>query len=205
MPMKRYGIFLLAGFLILTLGGCASRLKSDVVTFHESPMPAGETIRVEASDPDKTDSLEFGHYAELIRQQLARIGYTPVGAGEDARLVARVDYSISEGQTEIRSYPDTTGFARYHFYYGHFHNPYYYGFSRDWDPDIRSYTVYNRKLELDIVEADPDGEVLFEGRVQSVGRENEIAEVMPYMITAMFTNFPGENGVTKVVTVERKP
>jgi hypothetical protein len=25
---------------------------------------------------------------------------------------------------------------------------------------------------------------------------------MPYMVTAMFTNFPGESGLTKIVTVE---
>jgi hypothetical protein len=52
-------------------------------------------------------------------------------------------------------------------------------------------------------ELDGTDRVLFEGRVQSTGREREIARVMPYMITAMFNNFPGESGVTKVVTIEK--
>lgn len=203
--MKRYLNILLIGCLLALVSGCASQLKSDVVTFHEGPLPDGETIRVVPADEDKAGSLEFEHYAQLIRQHLAEVGYEPVSDDEQARLVARVDYSVSEGQTEVRSYPNTTGFARYHFHYGRFHDPFYYGFSDHWDPDIRSYQVFNRKLEIDIVETRPDGEVLFEGRVQSLGREAEIAEVMPYLVTAMFSNFPGESGVTKVVTIEKNP
>jgi hypothetical protein len=53
-----------------------------------------------------------------------------------------------------------------------------------------------------IVEASGDRERIFEGRVQSTGQQNRLPEVMPYLITAMFSNFPGENGVTKMVTIE---
>jgi len=196
-------ILLLAPLLAL-LTSCAGTLRSDVVTFHEGVMPYGETIRVEAVDTALSGSLEFQHYADMIRKELGRLGYTPVPAGEPTQLVARVAYSVSEGQTEIRSYPNNNGFARYQFWYGHYHTPYYYGFSTDWEPEIYSYTVFNRKLEIDIQQA-TDGKVLFEGRVQSLGREREIAKVMPYLVTAMFTNYPGESGVTKVVTLEKKP
>ena len=57
---------------------------------------------------------------------------------------------------------------------------------------------------MNISRIGPDAEVLFEGRVQSIGKAKEIATVMPYMITAMFNNFPGENAVTKVVTIEKQ-
>ena len=62
---------------------------------------------------------------------------------------------------------------------------------------------YQRRLRFQIWHA--DGKLLFEGRVQSVGREREIARVMPYLVIAMFTNYPGESGVIKMVTVEKKP
>ncbi len=53
---------------------------------------------------------------------------------------------------------------------------------------------------MDIIRA--DGEKLFEGRAVSIGRDNKMPEIMPYLAQAMFTNFPGESGVTKVVTIE---
>jgi hypothetical protein len=55
---------------------------------------------------------------------------------------------------------------------------------------------------MNIVSNDRLRSHLFEGRVRSSGRQGELAEVMPYLITALFQNFPGESGVTKVVTIE---
>ena len=191
--------------LLFLLGGCTPGLKSDVVTFHEGQLPKGETIRVVPADPDKRGSLEFEHYAKLIREHLRKIGYTPVAQDQPSLLLAEVDYGVSEGVTEVRTEP--RGYAHYHFYYGRFYDPFYYGFypTWTWQPEVVAQTVYNRRLTLNIVSPELDGtdRVLFEGRVQSTGSEQEIARVMPYMITAMFNNFPGESGVTKVVTIEK--
>ncbi len=197
----RRSLYLCTIFSLMSLlASCAYKMKSDVVTFHEGPLPRGETIRVEPMDDLKRGSLEFEHYAESIRSNLRKIGYTPVKSGQPAQLVAQIDYSVSEGQTQVRS--DTRGYTRYHFYYGHNLSPFYYGFYNDWPSEIYTYPVYNRLLLMNISRFEGKREVLFEGRVQSVGREKEIAKIMPYLITAMFTNFPGESGVTKVVTVE---
>lgn len=186
--------------------GCTPTLRSDVVTFHDQPLPSGETIRVQAADPDKAGSLEFRRYAELIAQELGDIGYTPLppDSAQESELIARVDYGVEQGPTEVRVRQDPP-FARYHFYYGRFYDPFYFGLSRDWGPgyrDVQSINTVVRRLEMDIERSD-DGERLFEGRVESSGRQANLPEVMPYMITALFTNFPGEDGVTKVVTIER--
>ena len=201
--MRRTMWYLLPVLLVLTVAGCAGKLEGDVVTFHQGPLPRGETIQVVPGDPDKQGSLEFEHYAGLIREKLGRIGYTPVGPGEPAELLAEVRYGVSEGLTEIRTYD--RGYARYHFYYGRYYDPFYYGFYHSWEPEVTAYTVYDRTLSMNILRPNEDGSstVLFEGRVQSQGREREIAKVMPYMITALFTNFPGESGVTKIVSIEK--
>jgi len=47
-----------------------------------------------------------------------------------------------------------------------------------------------------------NNERLFEGRVESIGASRQMQEVMQYLITVLFSNFPGESGVTKVVTIE---
>ncbi len=108
-----------------------------------------------------------------------------------------MDYSVGPAQTKIESWP--RNFVRYHFYYGHYY-PYYYG--PYWDePEIYSYTVYPRTLDLNIIR--PSGESIFEGHVKSIGREQNLNEVMPYLVEAMFHSFPGESGMTKVVTIQK--
>ncbi len=42
---------LLTTLLFALLSSCGSLLRSDVVTFHEGPLPAGETIRIVAAEP----------------------------------------------------------------------------------------------------------------------------------------------------------
>lgn len=193
----------LAAVAVMTLvSGCTPIVSSDVVTFHDSPMPAGETIRIEALDPNKEGSLEFRNYATLIGEELRRIGYNPVEGTADADLIAEVDYSVELGPTDVTVDPGTS-FARYHFYAGRYYDPFYFGMYDPFGtPQVYSTTTYERVLQLNIVETTGERERIFEGRVQSAGQQALLPEVMPYLITAMFRNFPGENGVTKVVTIE---
>ena len=46
------------------------------------------------------------------------------------------------------------------------------------------------------------GRKLYEGTVESVGKDNRLPEVMPYLIQSMFTEFPGQSGTTKHVKIE---
>ena len=193
----------------LLLGGCAHQISGDVTTFHENLMPAGETIRIVPADPANAGSLEFRSYAQRISEELRDIGYTPVDDASVATdLVAEVDYEIEAGPPQIYS-DNSNQIVRYHFGLGRYYNPWYFGFYNPFfydplldEPQIYSTPTYNRSLEVNIVDADED-ERLFEGRVESNGTESSLAEVMPYLITAMFENFPGESGKTKVVTIEK--
>lgn len=200
---RQFCNMVLAGTFLILVSGCASKLSSDVVSFHEGDLPDGETIAVVPLDEGKQNSLEFQHYAELIKKSLSKIGYVPVDDPLGVDLLAKVDYEVSDGRVETRTRMEPPrGYAHYHFYYGRYYDPYYFGYYDRWTPDVRSYTVYDRTLSMNITDTDNE-KALFEGRVRSTGRENEIAEIMPYLVTAMFTNFPGESGVTKMVTIER--
>ncbi len=191
---------------LLVLSGCAARVENDVTVFHEQLMPAGETIRVVPADPSNSGSLEFRSYANRISEELRKIGYTPVTEPDVvADLIAEVDYSVEAGPTEVHSEP-SSGFVRYHFGFGRYYNPWYIGTSFDpfWnDREVYSTATYQRNLEVNIMNADGEMARVFEGRVESNGTESSLPEVMPYLITAMFSNFPGESGTTKVVTIEK--
>jgi hypothetical protein len=191
----------LLGISALLLAACATPFEGEVTTFHEWKHPHGDTIRITPLDERKLGSLEFRQYAGLVAERLQQIGYSVVRDEGASQYVAQMDYAIDSGRTEVQSWPSHA--VWYHFSYGHYYDPFYYG---AWysGPEVYSYTVYTRSLSL-VIRATPDGgrgKVVYEGRVHSVGSSHRLEEIMPYMVTAMFTNFPGESGLTKIVTVE---
>jgi hypothetical protein len=185
------------------LSGCTNFFSSDVVTFHESPLPNGETIRVVAIDPAKIPSLEFRSYANLVNAELRKIGYTPVTDNNaNADLLAEVEYSVESGPPLI-NVDESNRYVRYHFSAGRFYDPFYFGvYDTFWRPEVSTTPTFVRHLQMNIVTNDEAKTRIFEGRVQSSGFQPQLPEIMPYLVTAMFMNFPGESGVTKVVTIE---
>lgn len=199
--MRRINTSRLAGIVIgtaLLLAGCASQVTSEVTRFHRATPPQGESIAIVPSNKAMTGSLEFARYAALVANKLSALGYTVVTSGKP-QLYAKMNYSVGPGEMRIRSW--NGNYVHYHFYYGH---PYPFYMGSYWDgPSVYAYTVYPRNLNLDIVKA-TDGMMIFEGKVKSYGREDNLSAVMPYLIDAMFQNFPGESGVTRVVTITKR-
>jgi hypothetical protein len=94
--------------------------------------------------------------------------------------------------------------ARSPFYWG-WDDPFWYsspysGYGRAYREPIRSYTVYRSELDLDIVRR-ADNAPLFDGRAQARSQTDELGTLVPNLIEAMFTNFPGTNGETVKITV----
>ena len=77
------------------------------------------------------------------------------------------------------------------------YRPYGYG------GDIRSYTEYGSFLDMDIRRA--DGSVVFEGLARARSRDDELSELVPPLVEAMFTDFPGRSGQTLRITVPPRP
>ncbi len=188
---------------VLMLAGCASKFRTDVSSWHRLPPPSGETFVIDAKDPRKQGSLEFQQYAGLVAAELQRVGYRPAPRGAEPTLVVRFDYGLDGAREKVRSYE--SGF--YGGGYFGYHRPYWgpgwgagYGF--DDYPDVRSYTVYQRRLELEIAAAGNPGQNLYETRVISDGRSNRLEEVMPLMVRALFQDFPGPSGVTRQISID---
>jgi hypothetical protein len=200
----------LAGALLLGLGACAAQVKSDVARFYDAAqLPKSGTFRVVPADPKLQGSLEFAAYAAQVSDQLRKLGYTPVADGAAADLDVKFGFSVSDGATKVETRPGVRSafsYYRYSPYYGGFRSwsPWYSPWGSWWDdpwgaPEVYSYTVYTRKIDMTIAQGDKQ---LFQGRVESVGRDNRLPEVMPYLVQALFTNFPGENGMTKRVVID---
>ena len=208
--------------LLAGLAACASPFRADVSRFQtQLPAPSGQTFAVVADDPALAGGLEFSQYADYVEAEMAELGYTPAVSPEDATLLVRFDYGVDNGRERIVS----TGFYRDPFYtpwysyrpvvwrdrdgdrrisyvpmrtwgYG-WHDPFFSGFGRD----IDSYTIYTSGIEMKIDNANT-GERLFEGKAQAVSTTDRLQYLVPNLVEAMFTDFPGNSGETVRISIK---
>jgi Domain of unknown function (DUF4136) len=194
--------------VLALLAACASSFPAQVARFQQLPAPTGQTFVIQAKDPAKSGSLEFANYANLVRERLIAQGYQPAASPQAATMVVNLDYGVSNGREKVRTRP---GFG-YGYYgspwgYGYpyyarrgFYSPYHYGSFYDpfWGsafdyPEVYSYTVYDSFVDMKIARAGSN-ESLFEGRAEANTRSDDLTRLVPNLVTAMFTNFPGRSG-----------
>ncbi|MXO86409.1 DUF4136 domain-containing protein [Altererythrobacter aurantiacus] len=202
-----------APILLASIAACATPFKADVSRFQaQLPAPQGETFAVIADDPELAGGLEFARYADFVEAEMERLGYTQASP-ENASLLVRFDYGVDNGREQIRStgfnspfYDPWYGYGRYsRFYRSRFYGPSAYAFGFydpffDTGPEIRSVTVYSSGIDLKIDRAS-DGERLFEGKAQALSRSNRLQALVPNLVEAMFTDFPGNSGETVRISV----
>jgi hypothetical protein len=212
----RHKIAALALPLILSLSACASTFDANVSRFQrELPAPTGQTFAIVADDPRDQGGLEFSQYASLVAAQLQKVGYVP-GTPESADLVVRFDYGVDQGRDKLQ----TTGFSDP--YWGGWYGPGYGGRGgfygrRGWgggwgwgwyDPwmhgpgynSVDVVTVYTSGIDLKI-DRRADGKRLFEGKAEAASTSNRLPYLVPNLVEAMFTDFPGHNGETVRISV----
>lgn len=215
-----------APLALIGLSACATGLPTQVSRFQAMPAPAGQTFAIEAASVDNRGGLEFARYADLVRQALVAQGYAPADSPGAASLVVSLDYGVDNGRTEVRATPGAFPRSRFGYggygyrpyysrfgYFGRRRSPFYYGWN---DPfwyhgydgfggynsgfdDVRSYTVYTSYVDLDIRRR--DGQAVFEGTAKARSRTDELPELVPNLVEAIFTGFPGRSGETVRITV----
>ena len=216
----------LAPVALLTLTACAATpFRADVSRFQALPAPAGQTFAVKAADPTKQGGLEFSQYAGLVNAQMQRVGYMPAAAGTAADLTVTLDYDVDEGKERTIAerdpfYDPFWGYGRYGGFYSRpqlvrtrrgyryihgWNDPYLYGgagfgggFGGGYD--IRSFTVFTSGIDMKI-ERNGTGERLFEGKAEAKSRSNKLPYLVPNLVEAMFTGFPGNSGETVRISV----
>ncbi|RED16649.1 uncharacterized protein DUF4136 [Parasphingopyxis lamellibrachiae] len=193
---------LLVLLIAIVTSGCTPGISCDVYRLHRLPAPTGETVAIVAADSDLQTSLEFANYRALFEERLSNAGYTPVADTAEATLIAEIEYSVSEGAPRVMSSWPRCSY-RYYYRSGEPFNPQWYGY-RCWEPPtVSTIAQYVRELRMDIRPAgQPQSEPLFEGRATSIGLSNRMSEIMPYLVAAIFDNFPGESGQWKTIFIE---
>lgn len=227
MSFAKTFLSLTAPVALLSLSGCMTGLPTQVSRFQQMPAPAGQTFFIEAADERNRGGIEFARYADLVSQAMVAEGFAPAGSADQATLRVSMDYGVDNGRSEVRSSPSLYGsrygafgyggyglrpyYSRFGFYGGRrsaftfgYNDPFLNGgfgggFGGGFD-DIRSYTVYTSYLDVDI--RGRDGRSLFEGSVKARSRTDELQALVPNLVEAMFTGFPGRSGETVRITVQ---
>ena len=210
---------------LLALGGCATGLPTQVSRYQAMPAPAGQSFAIQAADPEDRGGLEFSRYAELVRRHMTAQGYSEAGSPRQASLIVSLGYGVDDGRQQVVTYPSSRigrgfgygGFGYRPYWsrfggYGRLRSPFYYGWD---DPfwyspfgfgynDIDAYTVYTSYLDMDIKRAS-DGQSVFEGTAKARSRTDDLQDIVPNLVEAMFTGFPGNSGEQVRITVPPPP
>ena len=206
--MKSFTRLALPVALAIGLSACSTPFKADVSRFAVPlPAPQGQSFAVVAEDPKLAGGLEFATYANAVAEELTQIGYTRAASPETADMLVRFDYKVDGGRERVRT--DFNGVGAFGGPWGRwggwggwgggwgfgFNDPFFGG------PEVRSYTIYTSGVDVKI-DRRVDGQRLFEGKAEAVSRSNRLPRLVPNLVDALFTGFPGNSGETVRISIK---
>ncbi len=218
MTMKRALLAIAAPLALLGVSGCATDFHANVARFQRLPAPQGQTFSIQPTNPADRGGLEFATYASEVSAHLAQLGYRPTDSGP-ADMIVQLGYGVDHGQQKVTTTPGFGGYGWGGYGYGGY-GRWGGGFGgwggRGWGfggwgggfggwgdgfggPDVESYTVYSSMLNMTITRA--DGARLFEGRARAHSTTDDLTQLVPNLIDAMFTGFPGNSGQDIKITI----
>ncbi|GGE00109.1 lipoprotein [Tsuneonella deserti] len=201
------------------LAACATPFNANVQRYaSQLPAPQGQTFAVVAEDPALAGGLEFAQYADYVEANLNRLGYIQAATPENADLLVRFDYGVDKGRQRVRQsafadpfYDPWFGYRRYPYSRfgwgpsfggrGYWGRPWSYGFYDPFfDNGLDVYTVYTSGIDMKI-DNRATGQRLFEGKAEAVSTSNRLQYLVPNLVQALFTDFPGRSGETVRISI----
>jgi Domain of unknown function (DUF4136) len=195
------------GIAVLGISACAESITSTVSRYQAMPAPQGQTFAiVPGGGMAANGGLEFERYAALVAQQLQARGYVSAPNAQSANMVVQLGYEIGQGQVRYVEDPF------YDPFFGPFYRPrfgwgggYLWGWNDPfWYGDVDSFVEYHSQVELHIRAAGTN-QPLFDGRAQARSETNRLDIVIPSLVDALFTGFPGRNGEVVKITIPARP
>lgn len=210
--MKRL-VLTAAAALTLLLGGCATTIRSDVTTFHQWPSAPVDKTYVFEAPPAQDDTLELRSYQNLVRGELAKLGFQDAGANGKPTLTVAMRFSTADVPERVVVMADPFFYSSAQFgfyrpgynrfwgsgYYSPFYDPFWYGRS-SYRETVRH--TYQRELQVAIKSA-ADGKRLFDVTVHNSSRELSTPSLMPALVQSAFEGFPGPNGAARRVELKQ--
>jgi hypothetical protein len=209
--MKRIMVVAVAS-LGLLLGGCATTIRSNVTTFNQWPAQlADKSYAFEAPAP-QDDTLELQSYQNLVRGQMARLGFHEAPQAPALKVSMRFTTVDVPTQVVYPNYAPYYGYSprfgylgwRRGYWGGGWYSPFYDPF---WGPragyDVQEEHRYHRQLQI-AIKSSGDDKRLFDVTVRNISRQMSTPVVMPALVQSAFEGFPGPNGGSRVVELKQQ-
>ncbi|HEY1044558.1 MAG TPA: DUF4136 domain-containing protein [Telluria sp.] len=211
--MKRLTMYLLAGMVVL-LSGCATTVRSNVTAFHNWPADLPDRTYVFDATAPQDDSLELRTYQNLVRAELARVGFREGANDGTATLGVSTRFMTTAIPVRVVEvdYPFMYASPRF----GYFH-PRYRGYWRGWyspwyDPFWNGMPMYTERTQINYqrevqisIKSLRDSKRLFDVTVRNLSRVESTPEIMPLLVHSAFAEFPGPSGVSRVIETKLQP
>jgi hypothetical protein len=222
-PVRRLLLLLPLLSSLVLVAGCATTVTTQVTPFHELTGSLAGQRFVIVPTAEQQNSLEFGAYADLVRQALVEKGLVDAGNERaSADLGVSMSYEVIGRGSSLRPMTGTTGSIGFGAGSGGFSGGGIgIGIGFPIGGGSSGEVAFQRTLHIRIDRLHANGTPttapapdpmsppgmpapanrVFEARAISEGESSSIAPVMRAMVQAIFDDFPGESGRTRVVSV----
>lgn len=187
--------------ILLFLGGCASTLSARVTTYQQWPVGVqGEYYRI-VPGPEQAGNLQFGAYADMLRAAMGPTGLREAVAGAQPRFDVRFEYGNPVRQVWVRRYEDPFFYPSFGGYYGRWGG---WGAGAFYAPQVVNVPVevYRNTLTVTISDLMNEGREVYRSTAVHTSRSDSMDVIMPYLMQAIFDDFPGNNGQVREVRYE---
>ena len=206
----------LAAALLALVSACASPITARVTSFNQWPANAAGSTFSYVSRTDNTRELEQATYESYVQAELEKRGLVRAPAGQVGRMQVDMNTSNrSEQKTYLQPiyqdnyvylppYRDAAGRIFPGVWTLDPFGPRYVG-DRQINTTLQTSTLQLRLLDS---QGSPPGKprTVFESRAifEGEGSSDNLPQVVPYLVRAVFDDFPGQNGRVRVVRFDRE-
>ena len=198
----------------LLLAACASPITTKVTSFNQWPLDATGATFSYTKPADKLNDLEQQTYESYVQLELEKLGLKLAAPGQ----VGRIQVDLSTGSTlrnqQVREpiYQDNYVFlSPYRTASGNVFpgswvrdpfGPRYVG-DREFTRVLQSSSLRLRLLDTQGMTPDKPHAV-FESTAVYEGLNDNLVNLVPYLVRAVFDGFPGQNGRVRLVKFDRE-
>ncbi|WP_088154322.1 DUF4136 domain-containing protein [Achromobacter xylosoxidans] len=194
------GLLAVAG--ALALSGCAApTVSARVTSFQQWPAGVeGQTYQFIAADASQNNNLEYQSYQDMVRAGIGATGLVEAKPGAKGRFDVSFKYGTTQTQIMVQRPYDPYFYGGYG--YGGFYGPRPWGAGYGyWGPDWVDVpmVVQRNTLSLHIYDTQRGGAEVYRSSAFILSERDDFLRTMPYLVRAIFDNFPGNNGAEREI------
>ncbi len=178
--------------------GCATpTVAARVTSFQQWPQGVqGQTYGFQPADASQVNNLEYQSFQDMVRAGIGATGLVEAREGQKPRFTVSFTYGVTQTQVMVPRPYDP------YFYGGYGYGPRWPGpWGPFWGPDWVEVpaVAFRNNLDLHIRDMERGGAEVYRSRAYIVSEQQNLLRAMPYLVRAIFDNFPGNNGSEREV------